>query len=168
MLKIDRNMTYQAFAVFEPYMSEADVERVKSLAVRVKYGEDGFWSMPVGDMLDAMRGNVARLTWGDSPDSAFAVLRVRAFSEWVGGFIAKLQAMTLPPTPEQLKSQSGTLTCTFEEAVYMFLRQWFGLRGFAEADRLKVADLLLARKEAYNAAIVERNLANSIRKGQRK
>lgn len=168
MLRVDRNMKYATFAVFEPYVSEADMARLKESAVKARYGDDGFYAMPIDDMLSAMRGDVHRLLWGDAPDSAFAVLRLRAFTEFVNSLIGDLKRMTLPPTPTMVTMQQGTLPWEFDEAVYVFLRSYFGLKGFEGADRLKIADLLLAKKDAFNAAIVERNITNHAKKGETK
>lgn len=162
MLKIDRHTTMDEFAVYEPHLAEGEARRIKDAAVRAVFGADGFYTMTIDDLLTAMAGDVSVL---HADATVFGVYRVKAFSEFVDTFIAELEQLTLPLTAEQMKNQQGTKTCTFDEAVYMFCRSFFGLRGYGEVDALKVADLLLAKKEAFNAAVVERNIAQSIKRG---
>lgn len=162
-MKVDRATRYDDFAVFEPLLAEGEAERLEKAAVADRYGDDGFYAMTLGDMFSVLAGDTKPLTWGVAPDSVFAVYRIKAFTKFIETFIGRLKSLTLQPTPEQIKNSHGCLPCQFDESVLVFCRNHFGLHGFAEVERLKVADLLIAKKEAFNAAVVERNIANSIK-----
>lgn len=166
-MKIDRDTKYDDFIALEPYMAEGEAERLQGEAVKSLYGEDGFYNMTLGDMFAVLSGDPSPLCRGVEPQSVFAVYRTRAFAEFVNGFIENMKRLTLPPTAEQVKHAQGCLPSQFDESVYVFCRNYFGLRGFAEVEALKVADLLLAKKDSYNHAVVERNIAASMRKGAR-
>lgn len=167
-MRIDANTKYDDFRMWEPYLVEGQAEAIEKAAVRNRFGADGFWAMTLGDLFETLSGNTKRLTWGVSPDSVFAVYLVNAFTAFVEDFIGKLKALTLPPTPEAMRASQGCLNCTFDESVYVFCRAYFGLEGFEAVERLKVADLLMAKKDTYNQQVVDRNLAAAMRKGAKK
>ena len=172
MLKVDRHSKYSDFAVFEPVLAEGMAEKIEAAAVRDRYGKDRFFSMTLGDLFDVLSGNPEPLA-GDEPDTVFAVYRVRAFQRFIGngednGFIAKLKALTLPPTEDTIKAAQGCLDYNFDESVYVFCRHYFNLHTFADVDGLKIADLIMAKKDAYNQGIVDRNMAAAMRKGARR
>lgn len=167
-MKIDRTTKYADFEMWEPYLVEGQAEAIEKAAVANRYGKDGFYNMPLGDLFETLSGNTKRLTWGVSPDSVFAVYLAKAFTEFVEDLIGKLKALTLPPTPEAMRASQGCLNCTFDESVYVFCRAYFGLEGFEGVERLKVADLLMAKKDTYNQQVVDRNLAAAMRKGAKK
>lgn len=164
-MKIDRNTKYKDFAPLEPYMSKGEADRIKAAAVRERFGADGFYTMTIGDMFAVLAGDIRPLLLKASPDTVFAVYLAKAFADFMDTLIANLKRLTLPPTAEQVKHSQGCIPSAFDESVYVFCRNYFGLQGFEAVERLKVADLLLAKKDAYNAAIVDRNIAAAVKKG---
>lgn len=170
-MKIDKNTRYADFALFEPLMAEGMGEALERAAVEEKFGKDGLVAMTLGDMFSVLAGDPKPLT-GDDPESVFAVYRVKAFQRFMGdgkdnGFISQLKRLTLPATPESIRVSQGCLDYAFDESVYVFCRSYFNLHTFADVDNLKVADLILAKRDAYNQAIVDRNMAADIKKGAR-
>ena len=97
----------------------------------------------------------------------FDTLTVEAFGEFIDQISDTLKRLTLPATPESVKLASGTMPSEFTESVYLFCRQYFGLKNFEDADGLKVSEYLLARKDDYNRQIVDRNVANMMKGGKR-
>lgn len=166
MLKIDENTKYDEFVVFEPYMAEGERERLEKAAVSAVFGTDGFMNMTVGQMLDAMRGDITSMLKAKG-ETVFDVYRARAFATFITGFIESLKTVTLQPTAEDIAVKQGTLSSTFEESVYTFCRSYFQLPTFAAVDDLKVADYLLAKRDDYNRSVVERNIVNRM-KGPKK
>ena len=166
MLKVDRNTRIEDFAPFVPTLSKEDVRRLKEGAVRDLYGEQGFMAMPIRDLTDVLQGDNRPLR---IDGTVFGQYRYIAAVEWFADFVETLGRLTMQPTPEQAAQAQGCLPSSIDKAIYFFLRSHFGLHSYAEADLLTVADLLLAKEEAYNAAVVERNIARQLKeKGQRK
>lgn len=166
MLKVDRNTMMEDFAPFANVLTAQQTERLKEGAVRDLYGEHGFMSMPIRDLTDVLQGDNRPL---HIDGTVFGSYRYIAAVEWFADFVEQLGRLTLPPTPEQTRHAQGCLPCSIDKAIYFFLRSHFGLHSYAEADALTVADLLLAKEEAYNVAVVERNIANQLKeKGTRK
>lgn len=167
-MKIDANTKYDDFRRWEPFLEDGQAEAIGKAAVRLRFGDDGFWAMTLGDLFETLGGNTQRLTWGVAPDSVFAVYLVKAFTEFIEDFIGKLKSLTLPQTSDSIKASQGCLGCTFDESVYVFCREYFNLKTFGDVERLKVADLIMAKKDTYNKGIVDRNMAAGLKKGARK
>ena len=164
MIKVDTHTRYEDFRKWEPILADGMAEALEKAAVRAVYGDDGFWAMPLGEMFAVMAGDTRPLT-GDTPETVFSVYRMKAFARFVDDLIGKLKALTLPPTPDGVTASQGCLDYAFDESVYVFCRSYFGLHGFEAVESLKVADLIMAKKDAYNQAVVDRNMAAAIRKG---
>ena len=167
MIQVNADTVYQDFQMWEPLMAKGMADAIMTGAVRDKYGADGFWAMPLGDMFAVMSGDTTPLT-GDHPETVFSVYRSKAFAKFVDDLILKLQRLTLPSTPDDINASQGCLDYAFDESIYVFCLHYFNLHTFADVERLKVADLIMAKKDAYNQAVVERNMAASIKKGTRK
>lgn len=160
-MKIDRTTLYRDFAPLEPYVEASKLEELRHSAVAEKFGTDGFYGLTLGGLLDAMQGDYDAL-YDCNGETVFDRYRVAAFNEWLNTFVSIVNTLTLKPSPKQIAQASGTLSLTFEESVYYFMRSYFGLPNFDAVRELKVADYIMAKKDDYNKAVVDRNVANQI------
>lgn len=165
-MKIDRNTTLEQFAPFAALVSEADMERVRKGAVSDKFGDAGFYGMTIGDFTAVCSGDTRPLLQSGGK-TVFDVCRVEAFRKFVDDFAATLKRLTVPPTPDTIKASVGTLQYSFDEGLYIFCRSYFGLPSFEAADRLRLSEYLMARKDDYNRQVVELNTMAMARKGGR-
>lgn len=156
MLKVDKHTKMRDFVRYEAVLADGEAARLKAAAVRDMYGDDGFYAMTLGDFFTVTGGDVRPL---GADGTVYATYRVRAFADFVDTFIQSLRRLTPQPTAEQVRQSAGTIPCQFDESVLVFCRSYFGLHSFAEVELLTVADLLLAKKDTYNQAVVERNIA---------
>ena len=163
-MKIDRDTKYKDFAPFASFLAEGEDVRLQKAAVEDRFGPDGFMAMTLGDMLAAMRGDTAPL-FSSGGATVYDVFRVKAFKGFVDELIAVLRSTSMPSTPDDIAVRNGTLDSTFEESVYVFCRGYFGLPSFGMVDTLKVADYIMARRDDYNRAVVDRNMAAALKKG---
>ena len=155
-MKVDKHTTIEQWAPLAAYVSDADKARVKAAAVRSMFGEAGFYGMTVGQLTAVVEGDVRPL-YDSGGRTVFDTMRVEAFGEFVDEFVSVLNGLKLPPTAEGFRAQAGTRHHGFSEGIYVFCRNYFGLASFTDADRLKVSEYVLARKDDYNRAVVERN-----------
>lgn len=144
-------------APFTGIVGEEGWKRIREAAVRDRFGEAGFYGMTVGELTTVISGDVRPL-YRSGGRTVYDNEVVAAFREWMDTFCAALKGLTLPPLPETAGAMNGTRPSTFEESLYVFCRSYFCLRSFSEADRLKVSEYLLARKDEYNKAVVDRNI----------
>ena len=165
MLKIDRHTTLAEFAPFEAHVSESDMGRLKTAAVADKFGEAGFYAMTIGDLTSVVAGDLRPL-YDSGGRTVFDAMRVKAFEGFIDEFVAVLKGLTVPATVDGIKAQMGTKQHTFSEGLYVFCREYFGLKSFAEADGLTVSEYVLARKDDFNRCMVERNAAMMMKGGR--
>lgn len=164
MLKIDRNTTLEELAPFVNVLTDEDMGKIRAASVRDKYGDAGFYSMTVGEFTSILSGDVSPLFQSEGK-TAFDACRVEAFRAWVDELSDTLKRLTPPPTADAVKFSAGTIPSDFTESIYLFCRTYFGLKSFEACDGLKVSEYILAKKDDYNRAIVDRNVAASIKKG---
>ena len=160
-MKIDKHTLYKDFAPIEPYVDASQLEELRRSAVAEKFGTGGFYDMTIGGLLDAMKDDFDELQECHG-ETVFDVYRVAAFRQWLNEFIAVVEALTLRPTAKQVAQSNGCKPLTFEESVYFFTRSYFGLKDFDSVRKLTVADYIMAKKDDYNKAVVDRNVANKI------
>lgn len=165
-MKVTSETRYEDFAAFEPLLAKGEAERIEAAAIAEAFG-DGFMGMKVGELLACQKGDLSPLLKGGG-QTVFDVYRARGFKKFMDRLIAMLKAATMPATAEDMAARSGVLKTTFEESVYTFCRQYFNLASFAAVDDLTVAAYVLAKRDDFNRATVDRNMAAAIRKGAKK
>lgn len=164
-MKIDRHTLNEELAPLLSIITEGDMERVRKAAVRDKYGDAGFYGMTVGDFTTVLSGDVRPLLQSGGR-TVFDTCRVEAFKEWVDELSDTLKRLTPPPTAESVKLNAGTIPSEFVESVYLFCRSYFSLDSFEQADTLKVSEFVLAKKDDYNHAVVDRNVSAMMKGGK--
>ena len=164
-MKIDRHTLNEELAPLLSIVTEEDMGRVRKAAVRDKYGDAGFYGMTVGDFTTVLSGDVRPLLQSGGR-TVFDTSRVEAFREWVDELSDTLKRLTPPPTAESVKLNAGTIPSEFVESVYLFCRSYFNLDSFEQADRLKVSEFVLAKKDDYNHAVVDRNVSAMMKGGK--
>lgn len=165
-MKIDRHTTNAEFAPFAAIVSHDDMMRVREAAVRDMFGEAGFYGMTVGQLTDIISGDPRPLLQSGGR-TVFDTCRVEAFRQWIDEFSSALRRMSLPQTAESIALSAGTMQADFVESLYIFCRSYFGLGSFEACDRLKVSEYMIARKDDYNRAVVERNVSTRMKGGKR-
>ena len=101
-------------------------------------------------------------------DTVFDHYRCVAFGKWVAGLIDDLARLTPPATQDEQRRTQGVLPASFDESVYVFCRNYFALPSFSAVEDLTVGEYVMAKKDAYNIAVVDRNTAAEIRKGTKR
>lgn len=162
-MKIDKYTLYKDFASVEMFAPASQLYALRDVAVRSKFGDAGFYSMSIGAFLNAAIYQNYDALYDCRGETVFDVYRVLAFAVWVEEFISVAEELTLKPTPKQIAAASGCRPVTFEESVYFFMREYFGLQSFDAVADLPVSDYLLAKKDTYNKQVVERATLNRIK-----
>jgi hypothetical protein len=158
---VDKYTLYKDFARIEPYIEAPKLNEIRQAAVRDKFGKVGFYGLTLGGLLDAMNGDNDAL-FDCNGETVFDLYRVAAFSVWLNEFISVVNGLTLKPTAKQIAQSSGCKQLTFEESVYYFVRSYFNLPNFDAVRELTVGDYIMAKKDDYNKAVVDRNISNSL------
>lgn len=167
MIEVSERTKARDFAPFREVLTEDSAKRLLEVAVFNKFGKDGFWSMTIADFFAIAGGDIACLV-SDNGESLFDECRIKAFATFVDDFTTMLKSLELPSSEEDERNARGCLGMTLEEGIYIFCRQYFGLHSFADVDSLTLADVVLAKKDTYNKAVIDRNVINSIKQQSRR
>lgn len=89
---------------------------------------------------------------------------VLRFQEFVTQLTELLEKLVLPETMDSKNASKGLVHLTFEESVYSFCREFFGLHSFNEADTLTMHEYLLARTIQYNKELYQNNMNKIVEK----
>lgn len=160
-MKVNKGTTYKDFEPYEPYVSDDDKAKIKKAAIAAKFGDNGFYAMKVGAFLSAYHCDFGVL-YDDGGTTAFDVYRAAAFADWLKDFCDVLDNLTMKPDLRQMKSQQGCVAMTFDESVFIFCRNYFGLQRFDDVLKLSVADYLMAKKDDYNRQVIDRNASKQM------
>jgi len=64
-----------------------------------------------------------------------------------------LHRLTAPQSDTARKASEQLLKVGFDESTLVFVRKYFGLKNFTEAESITLADFILARKDHYNDCV---------------
>lgn len=103
------------------------------------------------------RGDFSNVLGHTEEPTVLQVYWCKAFAKFCKDFAEQLQKLQLPPTPEQERAQSGLLQVDFHEGCLLFIRQYFGLQSFREAEKITIGELYIAKRDAYNTEKFRRN-----------
>lgn len=123
-----------------------------------------FWEMTFDQFVDCEAGDF--LCVGIDPiDMTIAeYMWVCGFAEFVEKFGKALEKLTPKATADERQANSVCLPTTFDEAMMVFLRDYFGLRSFDECGKITLSQLLVAKKSEYNKIMYGRKMAEIQRK----
>lgn len=145
-------------AALECFSLSTEQQRALMQAGRRRYAHGGdWWQMTAGEFLSMCRGEVSDRLKAEA-DTAFAHFAVLDFGEFVKMLTEMLERLTPPLTAEERQAAKALPKQTTEEVLLIFIRQYFGLKSFAEAESVPMLDFLIAKKDVYAKAKYEREV----------
>lgn len=159
-MRITEQTKYKDIEKLERYFSDKTNARIteaaqKSICKFVDLTFDDFWACCNGDF-SAILGDVNKMR----DPSVYEVYWLTGFKDFVEKFTKTLQNLTIKPTAEEKQAAEGLLEISFGEACLVFLQKYFCLHSFAEAGKITIGDLLIAKRAKYNEDKFQRNLSN--------
>ena len=147
-------------AFITPYLEAISKESGEVLreAGRRTYAPSGdWWQLTTGEFLSLSTGDLTSITGGADANSMtvwqyFALLD---FKEWAANFASLIEKLTPPQTMEQMQVCKMLPKNTIQEALLIFNRNYFGLKNFAEAEKIPIFDVLIAKKDTYAKSLFE-------------
>lgn len=156
-LKIDSGTP---LALITPYLDAISKESGEVLreAGRRTYAPSGdWWQLSTGDFLSLSTGDLSSITGGADANNmtAYQYFALLDFKEWAAQFASLIEKLTPPQTMEQMQVCKMLPKNTIQEALLIFNRNYFGLKNFAEAEKIIIFDVLIAKKDTYAKALYE-------------
>lgn len=158
-MKISSSTKYEEFARVEKYVRPSDKEAIKAAAER-KYGAMAdlafgmYWSICNGDE-KAVKSVLGEMK---SP-SVLQVYWLQRVREYTNEFTDTLKALQVPQTAHEMQASEGMKKSTFAESILVFVRAYFGLQSFRDAEQITLGEIIIAKKDAYNTAMFQRRLS---------
>lgn len=156
-IKIDSG-TPLAFVT--PYLDAISKESGEVLreAGRRTYAPSGdWWQLTTGEFLSLSTGDLTSITGGADANNmtAYQYFALLDFKEWAAEFASLIEKLTPPQTMEQMQVCKMLPKNTIQEALLIFNRNYFGLKNFAEAEKIPIFDVLIAKKDMYSKSLFE-------------
>ena len=152
-------ISYQAFLIEFGY----DPDLVASAIAQAGSHYDGdLWQLTIGDLSKSYGALAFDLS--DDKSAAAVFQAINAIKAHMDDFGKLLEQYQVPLTGKEQAAATGLPEYNETEGLLVFARNYFGLKSFTEAERVTLADVLLAKKDAYITAMYERNLNKQYRK----
>lgn len=169
-MQVKNDTRYLDAAALLTVATEDTLRKIREAAPYVVLGSGGYYDMTLGQFGALLQGAepldvFARGSYEDL--TVFEYYTIAGLADFIKQYSEQLVKLT--PQPDNGDVKPSTLPMSATEALLVFAREYFGLQSFAAAEKTTLADLLIAKKDAYNKIMVQRaQIAAMKRKGIKK
>lgn len=167
-MKVTHKTRYTAFVGVEKYL-QRDAESALYESAQKRFGR--YEDMTFAEFLRAADGEFdslldeqigrrwvwRRKDWKADP-SVLQVYWIKGFGEFAKSFAQTLDNLQVPQTAEEKTAGDGLPKMTFAEGMLVFIRSYFGLPSFEQAEKIKIAEIMIAKHDAYCNAMFQKKL----------
>lgn len=144
-------------------IKQADKERIKETAINEILGGP-FWDIELGVFMQFLNGDYSVTKIEENIKNAggltiFAHVFFSALADFIVEFSEKYKNLTPAPKKEEVSANRDCLSVTFSENLLFFTRSYFGLHSFRACESIKVSEIIIAKKEAYNTIVFQRRFS---------
>ena len=155
-MQITEATKYAEFEPVEKYVTKKTVQGLFESAEE-KFGK--MYDLEFGTFWQCSNDNFEEVLGDMSEPTVLQVYWKKRFEKFVEEFAAALKAMTLTQTAEEIQAAEGLLKISWDEAILVFVRDYFGLHSFKDAERITMGEILIAKRATYNREKFQRKLA---------
>lgn len=153
---ITEKTKYEDFQAVERYVSKSSIQGIYEAAEQ-KFGK--MYNLEFGSFWECANGNYSEVLGDISEPTVLQVYWKKRFEKFIEEFAAQLKSMILPQTSEEIQAAEGLLKIGWDEGMLVFVREFFGLHSFKEAERITIGEILIAKRAAYNRDKFQRKLS---------
>lgn len=154
-------------AILWDSLADGERERLKEVAPTAVIGRDGYYTLTIAQFAQlSERGDLSAIVDAGKELTAFEYLTLEGLPEFVERYTTQLLAFVVPMSAEEKRAANACPKVGVIEGLLMFARDWFHLNYYRDAEQVTLAELLLAKKEAYSRAMFQRAYNNIMRKGK--
>ena len=154
-MKIDFSKPYSKYVDVLPFVTDDSRKVLMEQAAKIRDPYTltlaEFFACCDGDFGCVMK-DTKNMTTGEG-------LWLEYFCNFVTDFGKILERLVIQQTQEQKQASANCLPVEWQEGMLVFVRSYFGLKSFAEAENVTIGDYILAKKDEHNNAIFQRNMA---------
>lgn len=155
-MQITEATKYAEFEPVEKYVTKKTEQGLFESAEE-KFGK--MYDLEFGTFWQCSNDNFEEVLGDMSEPTVLQVYWKKRFEKFVEEFAATLKAMTLTQTAEEIQAAEGLLKISWDEAILVFVRDYFGLHSFKDAERITMGEVLIAKRATYNREKFQRKLA---------
>lgn len=166
-MRINADTRYFAVEPILRTLSTEKVAEIREKAVSSVLGSNGYYGLTLAQLsklIDNKDATAIVSTTDPLQMTVFEFYTIEGLSAFLEDYIRKLERLIPTPTNEEKAAQSACLKVTTTEGLLLFAREYFNLNSFANAERVTLAELLIAKKDMYNKAIFQRELSRQMNK----
>lgn len=155
-MQITEATKYAEFEPVEKYVTKKTAQGLFESAEE-KFGK--MYDLEFGTFWQCGNDNFAEVLGDMREPTVLQVYWKKRFEKFVEEFASTLKAMTLTQTAEEIQAAEGLLKISWDEAILVFVRDYFGLHSFKDAERITMGEILIAKRATYNREKFQRKLA---------
>lgn len=145
-MRITKNTKYWRIERLEPYLKEESKHELMAAAEK-EFGS--MYDLTFAEFWECSSGNFSRLGDTSNP-TVLQVYWYKRFKDFVNEFANTLKKLVIQQTPEETQASQGLIKVSWDEAILVFVQQWFGLKSYKEAEQITIGEILIAKRAAYN------------------
>jgi hypothetical protein len=154
-MTIDFNKPYNKYVDILPFVTDDSRKVLMEQAAKIRDP----YTLTLAEFFACCEGDFSCVLKDQNNITTGEGLWLETFRDFVADFCKILERLVIPQTPEQKQASANCLSVEWQEGMLVFVRAYFGLKSFAEAENVTIGDYLLAKKDDYNANIFQRNMA---------
>lgn len=152
---ITEQTKYTDIVAVEKHLKDQSIAELKAAAV-AKYGS--FYDMTFATFHDCSEGDFSKALGDFSEPTVMQVYYMKAFSDFVTDFVETLKKMQIPQTADEKKASNGLLQVNWDEGMLVFIRNYFALKSFKEAEQITMGEILIAKRAQHNDDLFRKHI----------
>ena len=161
-MKITDKTLYADLLCIEKYIPDAEREKLIQ-ASQQRYKE--YYNLTISEFFALLDKDYTLIDYFGNSEQLTALQYF--FMQGFTAFVAELQTifekLTLKPSFDEQRNMQGVLPMTFSESIIVFVQDFFGLKSYSDAEKITLADVVLAKKVHYNRSIYQRNAMKNLK-----
>lgn len=154
-MRVSETTKYSEYAGVEKYLKDEDVKELTKAAQRQFVAYEG---LTFAQFSACCNGNFEDVLGNCDDPTVYQIYWCKGFGAFAKTFADTLKNLQVPQTPEEQQAANGLPAMTFNEGMLVFVRSYFGLQSFAQAEQVTLGEILIAKHDSYYGAMYQRKL----------
>lgn len=154
-MTIDFSKPYSKYADILPFVTADSHKTLMAEAAKLRDP----YTLTLSEFFACCEGDFGCVVKDTKNPTTGEVLWLEMFQSFVDDFSKILERLVIQQTPEQKQASANCLPVEWQEGMLVFVRAYFGLKSFGDAENVTIGDYLLAKKDDYNTNVFQRNMA---------
>lgn len=161
-MNITKETLYYDFVEDEEFIDKETEDKIIEASKEV-YGD--YYDLTIENLIDFTKEDTD--AYDELMNNNITVFRVywfKGLSEFLKTYLNLLKNFVVKESSEESIASKACYPVEFGESLLIFAREYFNLHSFKEAANINLADLLIAKKDAYNKSVFEKTYTALITK----